>query len=168
MAPVARRLAALVQPVDHEHVVRQRRSERSRRFIHPLQLRNPVATSPPELWKLTWPRPEQRYYIWKEAQAKAQSAVWTDPRGYYFLNIMVVLPKVQDQGIGRAMMKAVTDQADAEGMSCYLESSRDVPNLDIYGRLGFRFTKELECDDAGNTIKLYTMVREPNAGPQSR
>ncbi|KAI8956497.1 acyl-CoA N-acyltransferase [Daldinia sp. FL1419] len=109
----------------------------------------------------------KRYYIWKEAQAKAQSAVWTDPRGYYFLNIMVVLPKAQNKGIGRLMMKTVTDRADAEGMNCYLESSRDVPNMQIYGRFGFKFAKELECDDNGTAIRLYTMVREPNAAPQA-
>ncbi|KAI1805672.1 acyl-CoA N-acyltransferase [Daldinia bambusicola] len=105
----------------------------------------------------------KRYYIWKEAQAEVQSAVWTDPRGYYFLNIMVVLPKAQNMGIGRLMMEAVTKQADAEGMSCYLESSRDVPNMQIYGRFGFKFAKELECDDEGTAIKLFAMVREPNA-----
>ncbi|KAI0013994.1 acyl-CoA N-acyltransferase [Xylariaceae sp. FL0662B] len=107
----------------------------------------------------------KRYYIWKDAQAKAQSTVWTDPRGYYFLNIMVVLPKAQNRGIARLMMRAVTDQADAENMSCYLESSRDVPNMQIYGRFGFRFATELECDDDGTAIKLFAMVREPHAGP---
>lgn len=33
---------------------------------------------------------EKRYWIWKEAQARAQSDVWTDPRGYCFLNIVSV------------------------------------------------------------------------------
>ncbi|KAI0127446.1 acyl-CoA N-acyltransferase [Xylariales sp. AK1849] len=108
----------------------------------------------------------KRYYIWKEAQANAQSSVWTDPRGYYFLNIMVVIPRAQGKGIGKLMMKAVTDIADAERTKCYLESSRDVPNMQIYGRFGFKFAKELECDDNGDAIKLFAMVREPNAGPQ--
>ncbi|KAL7626907.1 hypothetical protein AAE478_003681 [Parahypoxylon ruwenzoriense] len=109
----------------------------------------------------------KRYYIWKEAQAKAQSSVWADSRGYYFLNIMVVRPKAQNKGIGRLMMKAVTDRADAEAMNCYLESSRDAPNMQIYGRFGFKFANELECNDDGVAIKLYAMVREPNAGPQT-
>ncbi|KAI0166407.1 acyl-CoA N-acyltransferase [Xylariaceae sp. FL1272] len=103
----------------------------------------------------------KRYYIWKAAQAKAQSAVWNDPRGYYFLN-MVVVPKAQGKGVGRLMMTEVTDQADASGMKCYLESSRDVPNMQIYSRFGFEFAKELECDDEGTAIKLYTMVRDPH------
>lgn len=79
---------------------------------------------------------------------------------------MVVLPKAQGKGVGRLMMKAVTDKADVEGMNCYLESSRDVPNMQIYGRFGFKFAKELLCDGDGTAIKLFTMVREPNAEPQ--
>ncbi|KAK7432436.1 hypothetical protein QQZ08_001001 [Neonectria magnoliae] len=109
----------------------------------------------------------KRYYIWKDAQAQAQSEIWDDPRGYYFLNIMVVLPEAQGKGVGAKMMKAVTDQADAESMKCYLESSRDVPNVAIYGRWGFKFVKDMVCDDDGEAIKLFTMVRQPNAEPGS-
>ncbi|KAI0400835.1 acyl-CoA N-acyltransferase [Xylaria palmicola] len=108
----------------------------------------------------------KRYWIWKEAQSKVQSSVWTDPSGYYFLNIMVVVPKAQGRGIGRQMMEAVTDQADAEDVSCYLESSRAAPNIQIYERFGFRFAKELECDDDGTAIELFAMVREPRADAQ--
>lgn len=103
----------------------------------------------------------QRYYIWKQAQEVAHSSVWKDPRGYYFLNIMVVSPQVQGKGVGRAMMTHVTDLADAQDMPCYLESSRAEPNMAIYARFGFEFAKELLCDDDGTAIKLYTMVREP-------
>lgn len=109
--------------------------------------------------------PLQRYYIWKDAQAKVQSEIWDDPRGYYFLNIMVVLPETQGKGVGAAMMKQVTDQADAENMKCYLESSRDDPNIAIYGRWGFKFVKDMICDDDGAAIKLFTMMREPHAKP---
>lgn len=80
---------------------------------------------------------------------------------------MVVIPEAQGKGVGRQMMKAVTDQADAEGMKCYLESSRDKPNMQIYGRFGFRFAKELACDDEGTAINLFAMVREPGASPQA-
>ncbi len=44
-----------------------------------------------------------------------------------------------------------------EGVKCYLESSKDVPNIVIYGHWGFRFQKE------GDAIKLFTMMLEPNA-----
>ncbi|KAF5556368.1 acetyltransferase GNAT family [Fusarium mexicanum] len=109
----------------------------------------------------------KRYYIWKDAQASAQSALWKDPRGYFFLNIMVVVPETQGKGVGAKLMKAVTDEADAKDMRCYLESSRDVPNVAIYGRLGFKFQKEMICDDDGDAIRLFTMIREPHAEPSN-
>ncbi|KAF6826649.1 GNAT family acetyltransferase [Colletotrichum musicola] len=107
----------------------------------------------------------KRYYIWKDAQAAAQKEIWTDPRGYYFLNIMVVLPGQQGKGIGAEMMRAVTEQADREGMRCYLESSREVPNVAIYGRWGFRMKTKMVLDDDGEKIELFTMAREPHAEP---
>ncbi|RWA13869.1 hypothetical protein EKO27_g1250 [Xylaria grammica] len=107
----------------------------------------------------------KRYWVWKAAQSNVQSAVWTDPLGYYFLNIMVVVPKAQGRGIGRQMMKAVTDEADTKNTKCYLESSRDVPNIQIYETLGFRFTKELECDDHGTAIKLFASEYSQNYPP---
>jgi GNAT superfamily N-acetyltransferase len=78
---------------------------------------------------------------------------------------MVVVPSAQGRGVGRAMMEEVTRRADADGLPCYLESSRDVPNVRIYERFGFRFAAELECDDAGDAIRLFCMVRQPGAGP---
>lgn len=103
----------------------------------------------------------KRYYIWKEKQAEAQSEIWTDERGYFFLNIMVVLPGEQGKGIGKALAREVTKMADEEGMRCYLESSRDVPNMKIYESMGFHFVKQMDCDDDGDICKLYCMVREP-------
>jgi len=103
----------------------------------------------------------KRYYIWKEKQAEAQSEIWTDEKGYYFLNIMVVLPGEQGKGIGKALARAVTKIADQEGRRCYLESSRDVPNMKIYEAMGFHFVKQMDCDDEGDICKLYCMVREP-------
>ncbi|KAB8200238.1 acyl-CoA N-acyltransferase [Aspergillus parasiticus] len=103
-----------------------------------------------------------RYWIWKERQQEAQSAIWDDPRGYYFCNIVAVSPKAQGGGIGRKLFKAVTDIADREGVKCYLESSRNVPNVQIYEKMGFRMKKEMECRDGEDVCMLYCMVREPN------
>jgi hypothetical protein len=51
--------------------------------------------------------------------------------------------------------------ADKEGMRCYLESSRDIPNTKIYEAMGFHFVKQMDCNDDGDVCKLYCMVREP-------
>lgn len=109
----------------------------------------------------------KRYYIWKTAQAEAQKTLWTDEKGYYFCNIVTVLPETQGQGVGKILFKHVTDQADVEaleGRKCHLESSRAEPNMAIYERMGFKLAKEMTCDDHGDTIKLYCMVRDPNPG----
>ena len=103
----------------------------------------------------------KRYWIWKATQSQAQSELWTDPNGYYFCNVVTVLPEAQGRGIGKLMFKEVTDIADREGTKCYLESSRAEPNMAIYERMGFKLSKEIVCDDDGESIKLYCMIREP-------
>ncbi|KAG9246036.1 acyl-CoA N-acyltransferase [Calycina marina] len=103
----------------------------------------------------------KRYYIWKSKQAEAQSEIWTDEKGYYFLNIMVVLPDQQGKGIGRSLAQEITNKADTEGRKCYLESSRDVPNMKIYESYGFHFVKQIDCDDGGVICPLFCMVRDP-------
>ncbi|KAL2382082.1 hypothetical protein RJZ90_003512 [Blastomyces dermatitidis] len=95
----------------------------------------------------------KRYWIWKDAQTAIQSAIWDDPRGYYFCNVIAVADDARGKGIGRKLVEIVTDKADREGMKCYLESSRDVPNLEIYGRMGFKFAKEMECHDGEEVCK---------------
>lgn len=88
-----------------------------------------------------------RYWIWKERQAEAQAAIWDDPQGYYFCNIVAVSPEAQGRGVGRLLFEAVTKKADREGVKCYLESSKSVPNVAIYERMGFSMRKEMECRD---------------------
>ncbi|GFN18955.1 hypothetical protein AtubIFM54640_008337 [Aspergillus tubingensis] len=102
-----------------------------------------------------------RYWIWKERQHEAQGQIWDDPKGYYFCNIVAVHPECQGLGVGRKLFEAVTDRADQEGVKCYLESSRNVPNVQIYEKMGFEMRKEMECRDGGDVCMLYCMVREP-------
>lgn len=103
----------------------------------------------------------RRYYIWKNAQAEAQNALWTDKKGYYFCNIVTVSPDAQGKGVGKLLFNAVTRKADEEGRSCYLESSRAQPNMAIYERMGFHLAKEMLCNDSGEAITLYCMMRAP-------
>jgi predicted N-acetyltransferase YhbS len=74
---------------------------------------------------------------------------------------MVVMPGQQGKGIGKALAREVTRLADQEEKRCYLESSRDVPNMKIYEAMGFHFVKQMDCDDDGEVCKLFCMVREP-------
>lgn len=106
----------------------------------------------------------KRYYIWKATQAEAQKELWVDEKGYYFCNIVTVLPESQGKGVGKTLFKSVTDIADREGRKCYLESSRAEPNMTIYERMGFALEKEMVCDDDGDGITLYCMMRAPQKG----
>lgn len=60
-------------------------------------------------------------------------------------------------GVGRKLVEAVTGRADAEGVPCYLESSKGEPNLGIYERLGFRLVKEIECVDGWDACKVFSL-----------
>ncbi|KAF1989993.1 hypothetical protein K402DRAFT_451601 [Aulographum hederae CBS 113979] len=103
-----------------------------------------------------------RYWIWKDRQAEAQAAIWDSEVGYYFCNIVTVLPEAQGKGVGRALMEEVLRKADEEGVPCYLESSRYEPNVPIYERMGFMLVREMRCSDEVEEegIMLYCMVRD--------
>ncbi|KAF2742048.1 acetyltransferas-like protein, partial [Sporormia fimetaria CBS 119925] len=104
-----------------------------------------------------------RYWIWKRRQAEAQNEIWRSEKGYYFCNIVTVLPEWQWRGVGRALMEEVLRRADEEGVGCYLESSRREPNVGIYEKLGFRLVKEMVCSEGewDEGVTLFCMVREP-------
>ncbi|KAM5444055.1 hypothetical protein McanCB56680_006858 [Microsporum canis] len=96
-----------------------------------------------------------RYKIWKAAQADIQKELWTDERGYYFCNVVAVRPELHGKGIGKQLVNVVTQQADEEGMKCYLESSKQVPNIQIYERFGFELIRDLVCHDNGESFILH-------------
>lgn len=113
----------------------------------------------------------QRYWIWKARQAEAQKELWTSEKGYYFCNIVTVRPEAQGKGVGRKLMEAVLQMADEEGVGCYLESSRKVPNVPIYEKFGFELAREMECRDGDgekDTITLYCMLRKPRETGDAR
>lgn len=105
-----------------------------------------------------------RYWIWKREQAKCQKELWTDPNGYYFVNIVTVSPAAQGKGVGRKLFEVVMDKADEEGRSCYLESSRWEPNVKIYEKMGFKVEKKMRCiakDGSNEGVDLFCMKRKP-------
>jgi arrestin-related trafficking adapter 3/6 len=103
----------------------------------------------------------ERYWIWKREQAAAQAELWTDPHGYYFCNIVVVKPGTQGKGIGRLLFQTVTNMADQEGRKCYLESSKEKPNIAIYEKMGFRLVRKMVCEEGGDVCDLFCMARDP-------
>ncbi|KAJ5156458.1 hypothetical protein N7492_009261 [Penicillium capsulatum] len=102
-----------------------------------------------------------RYWIWKRVQQDAHDQLWTDPRGYYFCNMVGVSSLARGMGVGKRLMEDVMAKADREGMPCYLESSKGHPNVTIYEKMGFTLVKEIECVEDGDVCKLYCMIRNP-------
>ena len=49
-------------------------------------------------------------------------------------------------------------QADENGLSCYLESSKFTPNVAIYERLGFRLVEEMTLHDADDTCSVLYLT----------
>ena len=96
----------------------------------------------------------KRYYIWKQEQAKIQKELWTDERGYWFCNIVTVLPEAQGKGVGKLLFEDVTKRADQEGTRCYLESSREEPNVKIYEKLGFELKGKMKVEDEGEVCDV--------------
>ena len=63
-------------------------------------------------------------------------------------------PEAQGKGVGRMLFEAVTKMADRDGVKCYLESSKNVPNVRIYERMGFEMRKEMECRDGDDVCMV--------------
>ncbi|KAJ7189008.1 hypothetical protein C8R46DRAFT_1206119 [Mycena filopes] len=61
---------------------------------------------------------------------------------YWYLSFMAVDPKYQKRGVGQALLRWGLDQADAEGLEAYLESSDD--GLRLYEKNGFELGPQ--CD----------------------
>lgn len=48
----------------------------------------------------------------------------------------------------------VTSVADFEGVPCYLESSKAVPNVAIYRKMGFEFVREVKSVDGDDVCTV--------------
>lgn len=92
-------------------------------------------------------------------QKKTHDAIWTSPRGYYFCNVIAVDSEMRGMGVGKLLMDVVTTKADAEGVPCYLESSKGMPNLRIYEKMGFNLLTDIECVDKGESCKVSVLPK---------
>lgn len=78
---------------------------------------------------------------------------------HWYLAVLGTHPDHQGQGIGGALVRAVTERLDAEGLPAYLESSKEA-NVPFYARLGFEVTQQL---DLLGGPPVWAMWREPRA-----
>ena len=81
------------------------------------------------------------------------------PPRHWYLSTLGVDPPSQGKGIGSALIRPVLEQADAEGLFCYLETEKE-RNLVFYRRHGFEVAAEDDLPRGGP--HFWTMTRKPN------
>ena len=78
-------------------------------------------------------------------------------RAHYYLWGLVTDPKSQGKGVGRALLKKLTDKADAENLPVYLETHEE-KNVAYYERFGFTLLHTDTIPKHG--LAIWCMVRE--------
>ncbi|MGW0531633.1 GNAT family N-acetyltransferase [Streptomyces sp. NPDC003032] len=81
-------------------------------------------------------------------------------RAHEYLHMIAVRPDRQGEGLGTALVNAVLERCDREGLHAYLEAS-NARSRDLYERLGFAFTgAPLDLPEGP---RMWPMWREPRA-----
>jgi GNAT superfamily N-acetyltransferase len=77
---------------------------------------------------------------------------------HYYVRDVGVLPDMQGQGLGSALMRPTLERCDREGLPAYIEASSE-RNAALYERLGFQLIRELRV---GGSPPLRLMRRPPH------
>jgi ribosomal protein S18 acetylase RimI-like enzyme len=131
-----RTCAALWAPPGQFHTTSREDLELARGLLHP---------------RLVWRLPLVASGL-LEIQRKHPS----DPPHWY-LSVLGTDPSAQGQGLGSAVLGAMLERLDADGVAAYLESSKE-RNIDFYARHGFRVTGELHLPRGPS---VWPMWRDP-------
>lgn len=78
----------------------------------------------------------------------------------WYLQLLVVDPEHQRQGIGASLLEGVLGECDRDGVAAYLETQKEA-NLAYYRRFGFELAETLTPVRTGPP--LWTMRREPKS-----
>jgi ribosomal protein S18 acetylase RimI-like enzyme len=84
---------------------------------------------------------------------------------HFYLFAVGVLPHGRGQGLGRALIRQMTDEADALGLTCWLENTNP-RNEALYRSLGFEAVETFE--PVPGCPPLTTMRRPAGGGPSTR
>jgi GNAT superfamily N-acetyltransferase len=76
---------------------------------------------------------------------------------HFYLAVLGTEPGAQGRGLGSAVLGAVLEQCDRDGIGAYLESSKE-RNIDFYARHGFRVREELRLLRGP---RMWKMWRDP-------
>jgi RimJ/RimL family protein N-acetyltransferase len=76
---------------------------------------------------------------------------------HHYVLIVGVVPELQGQGVGTALMRPTLEHCDEVGLPAYLEASSE-RSAALYERLGFRCERELRLR---SSPPLRLMTRPP-------
>jgi len=85
---------------------------------------------------------------------------------HWYLALLGTDPAHQGRGLASAVMQPAMAAADAAGVGCYLESSKE-SNISFYRRHGFEVTGTHDLDH-GAGPRVWLMWRDPVAGRTDR
>lgn len=80
------------------------------------------------------------------------------PPAHWYLALLGVDPEHAGHGIGTALMQPILEQADRDGLPCYLETAEG-GNVPFYE--GKRFSTVRHGTVPGTDVEYWTMLREP-------
>lgn len=80
------------------------------------------------------------------------------PQPHWFLYLLGVAPAYQNQGIGSLLLQPMLQQADADGLPCYLETSTE-RGVRFYQRHGFEIIRTVQLTE--DTPPFWTLARSP-------
>lgn len=81
---------------------------------------------------------------------------------HWYVLVVGVEPAAQGQGLGRALLAPILEQADRDGLPCYLETAQP-RNVGFYQHLGFRVLRDVVVPESG--LRLWTFRRDTPETP---
>lgn len=82
------------------------------------------------------------------------------PVNHSYVLVVGVEPTAQGRGLGRALLAPLLQQADRDGLPCYLETAQP-RNVGFYQHLGFRILRDIV--DPASGLRLWTLRRDTHA-----
>ena len=108
-------------------------------------------------WKVGWHRLGRCLSLFSTL-IERESNEMTEP--HWTLSLLGVAPRDRGQGIGSLLLQPVFEQADREGMSCYLATFTEQA-VRFYQKHGFVVLWQGEL--SGGSPCIWTMKREPHS-----
>lgn len=78
------------------------------------------------------------------------------PEPHYYLSAVGVLPSAQGRGLASALIRPILAQADARGLTAYLETMTD-ENVPLYERYGFVVREQLAVPESD--LRMWALYR---------